>query len=117
MARVLVFGLDPTQFDQWDPEPILTGIARGRAKFDEHGVEADWCLLDFRDDADATVEGALTSGDYECVVIGGGIRRNEDSLEFFEKLINLVRRHQPAAAIAFNASPDSCLEAAQRWLP
>lgn len=37
-------------------------------------------------------------------------------LELFEKVINLIRRHAPDAAIAFNSSPDNSVEASMRWL-
>jgi hypothetical protein len=37
-------------------------------------------------------------------------------LELFEKVVNLVRRHAPEAAIAFNNSPDDTADAALRWL-
>ncbi|GAA4196548.1 hypothetical protein [Microbispora amethystogenes] len=116
-ARVLVVGLDPAKLEDWDPEPILAGIARGRARFADSGVEADWCLLALDDDTEAVVVEALRRDDYAVVVIGGGIRRHEPLLGFFEKLINLVRRHLPDAAIAFNNSPEDCLDAALRWLP
>jgi hypothetical protein len=36
-------------------------------------------------------------------------------LEFFETVINLVRRHAPNAAIAFNTNPENSLDAALRW--
>jgi len=50
------------------------------------------------------------------VVIGGGIRKHEPLLELFEKVVNLVRRHAPDAAIAFNSSPEDTADAALRWL-
>lgn len=116
-ARVLVVGLDPATLEGWDPEPVLTAIARGRARFDEHGVGADYCLVDLNDDPEAAIAEALARADYACVVIGGGIRTHEPLLEFFETVINLVRQRAPLAAIAFNSSPEECLDAALRWLP
>lgn len=50
------------------------------------------------------------------MVIGGGIRKPEPMLEFFETVINLVRRHAPSAAITFNTNPENSLNAARRWL-
>jgi hypothetical protein len=47
-------------------------------------------------------------------VVGGGVRRGE--LELFEQVVNLVRRHAPDAAIAFNSRPDTTFEAAARWI-
>ncbi|MEU8269602.1 hypothetical protein AB0B89_20890 [Sphaerisporangium sp. NPDC049002] len=115
-ARVLVIGLDPAKLQDWDPEPIQAAIARGQARFGDHGLEADWCLVALDENPEGVIVEALTREDYACVVIGGGIRKHEPLLEFFEKVVNLVRQHTPGAAIAFNSSPEDCVDAAQRWL-
>jgi hypothetical protein len=62
------------------------------------------------------LDATLNSKDYACVDIGGGIRKPEPILEFFEKVVNLVRQYTPAAAIAFNTSPDDSADAVLRWL-
>ncbi|MFG2005075.1 hypothetical protein ACGFNU_38620 [Spirillospora sp. NPDC048911] len=116
MARVLVIGLDPAKIEGWDPKPVQEALARGQARFDAHGIEADMCLLALDDDPEGTIVAALTGKDYACVVIGGGIRKHEPLLEFFEKAVNLVRRHAPGAAIAFNSGPEDSADAALRWL-
>jgi hypothetical protein len=36
-------------------------------------------------------------------------------LEFFEKVVNLVRQHAPGA-IVFNRTPEDTTDAALRWL-
>ena len=117
--RVLVIGYNPYRVPgPWDPQPAVDGIEAGRAKFVAHGVGAHFCLfgLDGSDDPEAMVTAALRSGPWECVVIGGGVRRSEEQLELFERIINLVRRHAPNAAIAFNATPSDTYEAAARWI-
>ncbi len=116
LGRVLVIGLDPAKLEGWDPEPVQAAIARGHARFGELGIEADMCLVDPEDNAEAAVVEALTGKDYACVVIGGGIRKHEPLLDLFEKVVNLVHRHAPTAAIAFNNAPDDTPEAALRWL-
>jgi hypothetical protein len=58
-----VIGLDPAKFVDWDPEPIQAGIARGRARFDDLGIEADWCLLALDEDPEGPVVEALTRND------------------------------------------------------
>lgn len=116
MARVLVIGLDPATLDDWDPKPVQAALARGRARFDEHGIEADYCLVALDENPEAAITAALTRVPYACVVIGGGIRTYEPLLELFERVVNLVRRHAPDAAIAFNRSPEDCADAALRWL-
>lgn len=115
-ARVLVIGLDPARLEGWDPAPVQAALARGRDRFDAYGIAADWCLVAVDDDPEGAVVAALTGGDYACVVIGGGIRTHDPLLELFESMVNLVRRHAPAAAIAFNRGPEDCADAAARWL-
>jgi hypothetical protein len=116
LGRVLVIGLDPAKFEGWDPAPVQAAIERGQRRFDELGIEADMCLVAIDDHAEAAVVTALTGTEYACVVVGGGIRKHEPLLGFFEKVVNLVRRHQPGAAIAFNSRPDDTADAALRWL-
>jgi hypothetical protein len=113
---VLVIGLDPVRIPGWDPEPVVAAIARGQARFEEHDIEADLCLVAPDENAEAAVIAALTRRDYGCVVVGGGLRKHEPLLELFEKVVNLVRQHAPQAAIAFNRSPDDMADAALRWL-
>ena len=116
LGRVLVVGLDPVRIPGWDPEPVVAAIKRGEARFRDLGIEADMCLVVPGENAEAAIVEALTGNDYACVVIGGGIRKHEPLLEFFEKLVNLVRQHAPGAAIAFNSTPEDTADAALRWL-
>lgn len=114
--RVLVIGLDPYRVPgPWDPKPVADGIDAGRARFIEHGVGAEFCLfgLDGSDDMEAVVTTALRAHPWECVVVGGAVRSDP---ELIEPVINLVRRHAPDAAIAFNATPADTFEAAARWV-
>jgi hypothetical protein len=114
--RVLVIGLDPYRIPgRWDPKPVADGIDAGRAAFVENGLAADFCLfgIDGSDDVEAVVTAALTVRHRECVVIGGGVRGERELLEL---IVNLVRRHAPEAAIAFNATPAATFEAAARWV-
>ena len=114
--RVLVIGLDPYRVPgPWDPEPVAHRIEAGRARFVEHGLGAEFCLvgLDGSDDVEAVVTSALSARPWECVVVGGGVR---DDPVLFECVINLVRQHAATAAIAFSTSPEETFDAASRWV-
>jgi hypothetical protein len=118
--RVLVIGVDPHRVPgPWDPEPVVAALAAGSARFAEAGVGERTCLfgLDGSDDIDAVVTEALAARPWEVVVVGGGVRKPDELLELFERIVNLVRRHAPGAAIAFNTSPADTYDAAARWLP
>lgn len=115
-----MIGLDPYRVPgPWDPTPVADAIAVGMGRFADAGVGAESCLfgLDGSDDIEAVVTAALDRRPWEVVVIGGGVRRSEDQLGVFELVVNLVRRHAPQAAIAFNSTPADTFEAAARWLP
>jgi hypothetical protein len=117
--RVLVIGLDPYRVPgPWDPAPVADALAVGMARYADAGVGVESCLfgLDGTDDIEAVVTKALDSRPWEVVVVGGGIRKPEDLLDLFERVVNLVRRHAPDAAIAFNSSPTDTFDAAARWL-
>jgi hypothetical protein len=88
------------------------------ARFAEHGVGAESCLfgLDGSDEVEAVITAAICARRWECVVIGGGVRKPEDQLKLFEQVVNLVRQHAPDAAIAFNATPTDTFDAAARWV-
>jgi hypothetical protein len=119
--RVLVIGLDPHRVPgDWDPEPVAAAIRAGLARFAEHGVGVEPCLvgLDGTDDVPTVVAQALRSRRWECVVIGGGLRigDDDDQVELFEQIVNLARRHAPQAAIAFNSTPGDTFDAACGWI-
>ncbi|HEY0813168.1 MAG TPA: hypothetical protein VGE11_07785 [Pseudonocardia sp.] len=102
----------------FDPARMAEGIAAGTARFADAGVGVENCLLklDGSEDVEAVVTKALESRPWRVVVIAGGVRRPENRLELFERVINLVHRHAPDAAIAFNSTPADTFEAASRWL-
>ena len=117
--RVLVIGLDPYRVPgPWDPEPVATGIRLATERFAEEGINVENCLigLDGSDDIEEVVTTALTAQSWDCVLVGGGIRKNEDRLELFELIVNLVHQHAPGAAIAFNQSLDDVVGAVERRL-
>lgn len=114
--RVLVIGLDPYRVPgPSHPVPVAEDFAAGMARFADAGVGARSCPvgLDGSDDVEAVVTGAVRSGAWEVVVIGGGVR---DDLDLFERILNLVHRGAPTAAIAFSRTPDGTFDAAVRWL-
>jgi len=117
--HVLVIGLDPYRVPgPWDPKPVADAIEVGMTVLAKRGFHAEACLvgLDGSDDIEARVAGALQTRSWDCVVVGGGIRHSEEQLELFESIINLIRRHAPQAAIAFNHTPHDLADAAARSL-
>ena len=125
MTRILLVGYDPEAVDFSDPalppgmtaEKVHAGIAVALKHFAERGWEADVGFIRPDETAGPTVERHLASKNYDCVVIGAGVRLPPRSLACFEIVINAVRRAAPDAAIAFNTRPEDSADAAARWLP
>lgn len=113
---VLVIGFDPYRVPVPDPDAVATALNRGHARFAEFGLVAETCLIGMDERIESDVIAALSACAWDCVVIGGGIRKPPPALELFELVVNLVRRHAPQAAIAFNTSGEDSADAAARSL-
>ncbi|TVT57407.1 hypothetical protein FNH05_07465 [Amycolatopsis rhizosphaerae] len=116
MSSVLVVGYDPRAIPGVDGEALRAALDLELARFGEHGIDAAMTLVVFDESAESTLITSLTERPWDVVVVGGGIRKAEQLLPLFERIVNLVRRHAPQAAIAFNTSGGDSVEAAQRWL-
>ncbi|MGA5824064.1 hypothetical protein ACPC54_40235 [Kitasatospora sp. NPDC094028] len=116
MPSVLVLGFDPHAVPGMDGDAMRAVLDKELARFGEHAIDASMGLIAPDESAESTVVSALSERDWDVVVIGGGIRKPEPALTFFEQVVNLVRQHAPGAAIAFNTSGGDSVEAAKRWL-
>ena len=125
MTRVLLVGYEPETVDFSNPalppgmtvEKIRAGVALALKQMKERGWEGDVCYIRPDGTAGQTVERHLASADYDCVVIGAGVRLPPQSLAVFETVVNAIHRAAPTATIAFNTRPEDSADAAARWLP
>jgi hypothetical protein len=124
MTRILFVGQKPETVDFSDPAlppgfdagKINGGIAVAVAKIQERGWQGDTCMVMPDESAGPMIEKQLQGADYDCVVIGGGLRLPPKSLALFERVVNAVHKAAPGAAIAFNTRPEDTAEAAARQL-
>ena len=124
VTRILLVGLDPETVDFSDPalppgmtiEKVRAGVAVAMKQFADRGWEGDVGYIRPDETAGPTVERQLRSANYDCVVIGGGVRLPPRHLALFEVVINAIRKAAPGAAIAFNTRPDDTADAAARWV-
>ena len=124
MTRLLFVGQKPETVDFSDPslppgfnaEKINAGIALGVSKIEERGWHGDTCMITPDAAGSAMLEKALKGADYDCVVIGGGLRLPPKSLALFETVVNIIHKAAPNAAIAFNTRPEDTADAAARQL-
>lgn len=116
MPSALVVGYDPQAIPGIDGEALRASLDAELARFGEHGIDAAMTLVVFDESAESTLVASLTEHPWDVVVVGGGIRKTEQLLPLFEQIVNLIHRHAPQAALAFNTSGGDSVEAAQRWL-
>lgn len=116
MSSVLILGIDPHTVPGLDGDAVHAVLERELARFAERGVDASMAMVASDGSAEEAFAGVLGKQAWDVVVIGGGIRKPEPLLPLFELVVNLVRRHAPTAALAFNGALGESVEAAERWL-
>lgn len=119
--RVLAIGIEPgnaddSAFPQPTPDLVRNYIEAQLLRLRGLGYEVTSCLIDFDEAAEASVTAALRDERFDCIVIGAGLREPKQRLLLFEKVLNLVHRLAPEAAICFNTTPADTAESVQRWI-
>jgi len=119
--NVLLIGLDPAvvDYDRWPgltAEKLEAGLRRDEATLNDRGFNAQLCFVDHGATAAETVKAKLGETDFTCILIGAGVRTDNEEFLLFEKLINVVHEHAPAAKICFNTGPTDSVDAVERWL-
>jgi len=124
MTRILFVGQAPETVDFSDPAlppgfdaaKIRAGIEVAMAAIAARRWDDDQCMIPPDEGARPMLEAQLASANYDCVVIGGGLRMPPKSLALFEMVVNIVHKGAPGAVIAFNTRPEDTADAAARWL-
>jgi len=124
--RVVIIGLEPSLIDFSSPdfaafpgmtaEKVLSGITAAEEGLKALGYDAQHCLIDFGQTAEAVVAAELQKQQFDCILIGAGVRDVPSNFILFEKLINVVHEHAPKSKICFNTNPSDTLEALRRWM-
>jgi len=108
--------VDYSKYPQLTPEKLMGMLEGDRKKLNSLGYEAELLFINSEETAFDTVSGALQNTSYDCVLIGAGVRKDEDSFIVFEKLVNAVHQFSPFAKICFNTNPADTAEAVKRWV-
>jgi len=124
--RVVIIGLEPSLIDfsssdfaafpGMTAEKVLSGITAAEEGLKALGYDAQHCLIDFGQTAEAVVTAVLQKQQFDCILIGAGVRDVPSNFILFEKLINIVHENAPNSKICFNTNPSDTLEALRRWI-
>jgi hypothetical protein len=123
---VLLIGFDPTLLDFSSPEfaafpgldaaKVLKALNADEARLKKLGCDVEMCLIDLGETAETVVRERLRRKQFDCILIGAGVRTIPSHFILFERLINLLHAHAPQAKLCFNTNPGDTAEAVQRWL-
>ena len=119
-------GLEPSLIDFTDANyavfpgmtaaKVMAGLTADHANLNALGYDAHLCLTDFGQTAEAVVSARLKEKQFDCVMIGAGVRTIASNFLLFEKLINVVHEYAPGAKLCFNTKPTDTAEAIRRWV-
>src|SRR6516164_11396963 len=123
-AHVLLVGLDLDIVDySKSPMPGLTpakvrsAVEGDKAKLEAIGYSVKSLYVDDGKTAEAALTAELSSGSYDCIMVGAGLRIVPPYFLLFEKLINAIHRHASASTkLCFNTNPADTADAVQRWV-
>ena len=121
---VLMVGLDPTLIDFSQPgyppgmsaEKVFAGMKSSDDELTRLGYRVQTCMTDFGETAETVFRSQLEQQQFDCVLIGAGVRTNPSNFILFEKLINVAHEHAPHAKLCFNQLPSDIADAVKRWL-
>jgi hypothetical protein len=120
MVKTAVLGIDPAFVDfgalpGYTPDQFRNFIDAQIEHLRGLGYEVESCLIDLGETAEAIAARVLRSKQFDCVVIGAGLRRPPERLLLFETVLNLVHALAPNARICFNTTPADTADAVRRW--
>ena len=118
--KVLMVGWHPTVVDYskypgLDAEKLEAALRADEDKLNNLGYDASIGFIFSGETATEQLEQSLKEAAYDVVLIGAGVRKDDDHFLIFEKLVNVVHEHAPKARIAFNTGPTDSDAAIQRW--
>ena len=118
---VLIIGFEPTLLDyatipDLDAAKVMAALKADEACLRGLGYEVELCLIDLGKTAETVVLDRLKQKQFNCILIGAGVRTIPEYFILFEKLINVVHEHAPQAKLCFNTKPRDTAEAVQRWV-
>ena len=114
-------GWHPTVVDysKWPgltEEKLEAALRADERKLNELGYDASIGFIFSGDTATEQLTKTLKENTYDVVLIGAGVRRDDDHFLVFEHLVNVVHEHAPQSRIAFNTRPTDSDAAVQRWI-
>jgi hypothetical protein len=122
--KVLLLGIEPKFIDVnlatstgWDANRVKAVAQEENNKLTDLGYEPQICFIDLGETAESVVSDRLSRENFDCIMIGAGVRLVPQHTILFEKLMNAVhQKAPPSSKICFNTNPGDSAEAVLRWV-
>lgn len=120
--NVLLIGVDTSKFlnsniPGYDPGEIHRQSVIAKDKLNEMGYAAKWCYIDITSsDPSGALTNELLANQFDCILVGAGIRKRPDQLRLLETLINIIHLNAVGAIICFNEDVHDTVETVTRIL-
>lgn len=120
-AKVLLVGMHPDTVDYpahpgLTPEKLVAGLNSEIDSLNSLGYDARMHFIDGSKDSVENLKISLNQNNYDCVMIGAGVRTVEKNFLLFEELINVVHQNARSSRICFNSNPTDSAAAVRRWI-
>ncbi|MEM9031170.1 MAG: hypothetical protein AAGB18_00870 [Pseudomonadota bacterium] len=118
--KVLMVGLHPSIVD-YSKYPGLTAdrleaaLQADKDALKAEGFDASVGFVHSLETAADQLEEILKGDRYDVVMIGAGVRKDDDHFLVFERLVNVIHEFAPGSRIAFNTGPTDSRAAVMRW--
>jgi len=118
--KVLMVGWHPSavNYEKWPGltlEKLEAALRADEVKLNGLGYEATLAFIHSSETASDDLTQVLKDTSFDVVMIGAGVRKDDDHFLVFEKLVNVVHELAPQTRIAFNTGPTDSDAAVQRW--
>ncbi len=118
--KILCIGWEPNSVDYskypgMDPERLRSVLEGDLQKLNDIGYDAQMGYITSEESAVKEIVDLLSNKIFDIVLIGAGVRKDDDCFYLFEKLVNVVHQYATTAKICFNTGPTDSVEAVQRW--
>jgi hypothetical protein len=118
--KVLMIGWHPSAVNYakhagLTPEKLEASLRADEAGLKALGYDAHLAFVYTADTAAQDLEKLLRGGSFDVVMVGAGVRKDDEQFLVFERLVNVIHEHAPKARIAFNTGPTDSAAAIRRW--
>lgn len=111
------WSLLPDSFSPERKREIQAGVDRAMTELLALGYDATWCGVGMDPEAAVLlVRQTLQARPAACVLLGAGLRKTDEALILFERILNEVHAACPGAALCFNTTPGDSAAAVRRWV-